>query len=144
MILRHVLCINEVVQTIYYICTIGLLERENVNTVFQSSVNSTGGTVHLFIGMGRSTRKNTLWPWYLYISLIQNSRINKSFHCWLDLMYDLRDHLKTKLQSLSKLRCISYVSSTASSLSSFWCIFAKMNYKWFLHLEDLWKRRRPQ
>jgi hypothetical protein len=42
MILRHVLCINKVVQTIYYICTFGLLERENANTVFQSSMNSSG------------------------------------------------------------------------------------------------------
>jgi hypothetical protein len=42
MILRHVLCINKVLQTIYYICTFGLLERENANTVFQSSMNSMG------------------------------------------------------------------------------------------------------
>jgi hypothetical protein len=39
MILRPLLYINKVVQTIYYICTFGLLEIENVNTVFQLSVN---------------------------------------------------------------------------------------------------------
>jgi hypothetical protein len=42
MMLRSILYINKVVQIIYYICTFGLLERENANTTFQSSVKSTG------------------------------------------------------------------------------------------------------
>jgi hypothetical protein len=47
-----------------------------------------------------------------------------SFPCWLNFMYDLHDHLKTKLRYIP----CAYV--TTSSLSSF-------DYKQFFHPEDL-------
>jgi hypothetical protein len=42
MMLRSVLCINKMIQILYYICTFALLKRESANTTFQSMVNSTG------------------------------------------------------------------------------------------------------
>jgi hypothetical protein len=70
--LQSIMYINEVIQTIYYICTFGLFEGDSANTTSPIKREQYRGTIHLFIGEGHNPSKSTI------ITLISTHYINTS------------------------------------------------------------------
>jgi hypothetical protein len=118
-----------------YICTFDLTESKSLRVTYerlQVSVNSTGGTIHLFIGMGHSPNKIT------FMLLITNHNYDTNYQglCGLFLFKSVPP----------------FVSSMSSCRSSFSCSFGihlhvtpacMSSYRRCFFLEDLRQRRRP-
>jgi hypothetical protein len=58
-IIQCILYINKMIQSVYYICTFGLLEGKSANIVSQIQREQYEDTVHLFIGKRHSPSKST-------------------------------------------------------------------------------------
>jgi hypothetical protein len=119
-----------VIHNVYYICTFGLLEGKSTNAI-PIQREQYDGTVHLFIGMGRSQSKSKFMT-LIYIILIQILWINGSFCLWLNIAFDLHNHLEPNLWPFGALRILLAAST-----------FSPAGYRRFLHHEDLRERRRP-